>query len=290
MGDGSMADFRSLALVKRLLLKALPYPMPLRARVARGLIRRFSLFPYEDRMAIGAVDRPPYGYCIFQAAKLAKALGYRKISVIEFGCGGGNGLLVAEAHIAQVAKLFQLDVELYGFDMGSGLPSPRDYRDMPYYFRSGLYEMDRQSLGPKLKRAKLIIGDVEHTCATFIRDYNPAPIGCMLHDLDYYSSTSAALALLDSGSSHFLPRVFMYFDDIIVDNDAWLCTDFTGERLAIEEFNRTHGSQKISKNYYLPLRYRDQRWPEQIYVYHDFTIRSTMTLSARKSRNRMSVP
>jgi len=48
----------------------------------------------------------------------------------------------------------------YGFDSGSGLPPPRDYRDMPYYFRAGLYQMDRQALERNLKLAKLVIGDV----------------------------------------------------------------------------------------------------------------------------------
>ena len=68
------------------------------------------------------------------------------MSVIEFGCGGGNGQLHAEMHIKEVMKLCSVDIELYGFDAGSGLPSPVDYRDMPHYFRAGLYEMDRAAL------------------------------------------------------------------------------------------------------------------------------------------------
>ena len=39
----------------------------------------------------------------------------------------------------------------------------------------------------------------------------------------------------------------MYFDDIIGD-DTWLCNEFTGERLAIREFNQEHRSKKICKN------------------------------------------
>jgi hypothetical protein len=251
--------------VERLLLKILTYPAPLRLVLARRLIKHFSLFSYEDRISFGAIDRPHYGYCIFQAARLASLLGYPKISAIEFGCGGGNGLLNAEMHINEVMKIFAVDIELYGFDCGSGLPSPRDYRDMPHYFRAGLYEMDRESLERKLKRAKLVIGDVKNGCPKFLTEHNPAPIGCMFHDLDFYSSTSDALAYLDAGASHFLPRVFMYFDDII-GNNVWLCNDFTGERLAIAEFNRKHKTKKISKNYSAPKSY----WSDQIYVYHDF--------------------
>jgi hypothetical protein len=126
--------------VKDVLLKILTYPWPLRAVLAREIIKKLSLFSYKDRLSIGAIDYSYYGYCIFQAAKLAKLLNYPRIGVIEFGCGGGNGLLAAEMHIAEVMKIFAVDIELYGFDMGSGLPSPRDYRDVPHYFKAGLYK------------------------------------------------------------------------------------------------------------------------------------------------------
>jgi hypothetical protein len=186
------------------------------------------------------------------------------MSVIEFGCGGGNGLLNAEWHIREAMKLFPIEIELYGFDLGAGLPQPSDYRDMPYYFRYGLYPMDRASLEKRLTRAKLVIGDVKDTCETFFDDYQPAPVGCVFHDLDFYSSARAALKLHDADSDHFLPRVFMYFDDVIGNNGTWLCSDFTGERLAIQEFNQNHNTKKISKDFYLPMK------SEHMYVYHDF--------------------
>ena len=252
-----------------LLLTALTHRTSLRSVLARKFIKQFSLFSYEERLSIEAVDRPNYGYCIFHAARLAKLLGYPKVSVIEFGCGGGNGLLNAEMHINEVMKLFSVEIELYGFDSGCGLPPPADYRDMPHYFRAGLYEMDRNALERQLKRAKLVIGGIKETCATFLQKYNPAPIGCVLHDLDYYSSTRDALCLFDGKSSYFLPRVFMYFDDIIGD-DIWLCDEFTGERLAIDEFNWSHPSKKICKHHYVTKQYPNSWWPDLIYIHHDF--------------------
>src|SRR5690242_14924671 len=132
--------------MKELLLKILTYPRPLRLALARKLLRTFSLLTYENQIFAGLIDRPNYGYCIFQAAKLASLLSYPRISIIEFGCGGGNGLLNAEMHITEVMKVFSVDIELYGFDLGSGLPFPQDYRDMPHYFRGGSFEMNRQSL------------------------------------------------------------------------------------------------------------------------------------------------
>ena len=102
--------------------KALTHRSPLRSVLARRFIKQFSLFSYEKRLSIEAVDRPNYGYCIFTAARLASLLHYPRMSVIEFGCGGGNGLLNAEMHINEVMKLFPVSVDLYGFDGGSGMP------------------------------------------------------------------------------------------------------------------------------------------------------------------------
>jgi len=266
--------------LKELLLKISTYPRPLRLAIARKILRMLPL-PYENRILLGLMDRPHYGYCIFQAAKLAKLLDYPRVSIIEFGCGGGNGLLNAEMHIVEVMKIFMIDIELYGFDLGSGLPCPHDYRDMPHYFRGGAFEMDRQLIERRLKRAKLVIGDVKEKCPTFFQEYDPAPIGGILWDLDFYSSTRDAMRIFDAESSRFLPRVFMYFDDIIGD-DLWLCNDFTGEMLAIKEFNEKHQYKKISPNYSTKFRYSLQLqyenhvwtnqlpWTSKMYIYHNF--------------------
>jgi hypothetical protein len=268
-GQPALVGTCMTATVSNVLFKALTHRTPLRVHLARKFAKQFSLFSYEERLSLDAVERAEYGFCIVQAARLASLLRYPRISVLEFGCGGGRGLLYAEAHIAEVMKLHPVEIELYGFDNGSGLPRPTDYRDMPHYFRPGSYRMDRPSLERQLKRAKLVIGDVKDTCSTFMQKYDPAPIGCVFHDLDFYSSTRDALTLFDADTSRFLPRVFMYFDDI-VGNNTWLCNEFTGERLAIEEFNQQHKLKKICKNYYLPRAYPNAHWTDHIYIHHDF--------------------
>jgi hypothetical protein len=52
---------------------------------------------------------------------------------------------------------------------------------------------------------------------------------------------------------------------------ARLLQDFTGEYLAIREFNEQHSRQKIAK---IPHLHRMRRYPadwnEQLYVFHDF--------------------
>ena len=128
-------------------------PEPLRSILAREIIKTFNLLSFQDRVAIGALKRPQYAYCIFQAARLAEKLRYPRISIIELGCGGGNGLVIAEKHIAEVEKLFNVKLDLYGFDLGSGLPV--DYRDSLHYFKASLYKMDEVELKRKLKKLSL---------------------------------------------------------------------------------------------------------------------------------------
>jgi hypothetical protein len=254
-----------------LLIRLLNHRTPVGALLARKAIQAFSLFSYRDRLRICAIDRPHYGHCLYEAANLAARLDCRKISAIELGCGGGNGLLSAEMHITELEKLFPVKFELYGFDSGEGLPPPKDYRDFPHYFKSGSFRMDAEQLGSKLKRAKLVLGNVKDTCRTFFDQHNPAPIGCIFHDLDYYSSTKDSFALFEADNSYFLPRVFMYFDDIDGDGDnTWLVSEFAGELLAIEEFNRDHIWKKIAANRAMPLMYSTHTWAHRIYVYHDF--------------------
>lgn len=112
------------------------YPYPLRT-IAKRFIQRFELGSYENRIRIGAVDRPPYAYIVYNAAVLARKLGYKRISVLEFGVAGGNGLVNLENHAQQVAKLCSVDIDIYGFDNADGLPEPLDYRDHPNLWKKG---------------------------------------------------------------------------------------------------------------------------------------------------------
>ena len=251
------------------ILRVLTYPRPLRATLVRKIVRRFSLFSYRDRLLANAVDRPHYGHCIYEAAQLATRLGHPKMSVVEFGCGGGNGLLNAEMHIREISKIFPVKIELYGFDTGEGLPEAEDYRDLMHYFRPGQFQMQANVLRDRLSLAKLVLGNVKDTCKTFFSEYNPAPIGAIFHDLDFYSSTRDALTLFDGPARYFLPRVFMYFDDVI-GNNTWLANEYVGEQLAISEFSQSHPTKKIVANRYLPLKFYDAGWVHQIYNYHDF--------------------
>ena len=124
---------------------------------------------------------------------------------------------------------------------------------------------------PRIIDGPAIISPIRPRAARQARtadDHHPAPVGAVMHDMDLYSSTSVGLRLFDVDEKHRLPRIFTYFDDIIGDSVA-LYNDYTGERLAIAEFNEAHPNQKISPAYNLSCRALAQ-WHHQIYVAHDF--------------------
>lgn len=240
-----------------------------RRKICQIIAKKFELFPYDIRIEYGAIDRPHYGYCVLQAARLAKSLGYKKLSVIEFGVAGGNGLLNLEMHVSEVQKLLDIDIQIFGFDTGGGLPPPKDYRDLPYYWKPGFFAMDANKLREKLTKSKLVIGDVAETLSSFLQKHDPAPIGAVFMDLDFYSSTKHALTLFDLHRTRVLPRVFTYFDDIIGNSTA-LYNEYTGVLLAINEFNSGHGEQKLCKSTHLATASYPETWGHQIYIYHDF--------------------
>jgi hypothetical protein len=181
---------------------------------------------------------------------------------------GGNGLVALERHARDWSEALGVTIDVYGFDTGRGLPAPTDYRDVPYHWKGGFYEMDAEALRSRLQSATLILGDIGDTLPTFVNEYDPAPVGAVLHDMDLYSSTAAGLKLFDIDPARRLPRILTYFDDII-GNDISLFSDYTGERLAIREFNASHPDQKISPAYNLATRAQSV-WHHQVYVAHDF--------------------
>jgi len=209
---------------------------------------------------------------MLHAATLARKLGHQRISSIEFGVAGGNGLVAMERHAETVRAKTGVEVVIYGFDTGQGMPQPQDYRDLPYLWQPGYFPMDVEKLKARLKSARLIIGDVAETVRDFVTQENPPPIGFISFDLDYYSSTVAALRIFEADQRYFLPRVPCYFDDIVGDVD-WAYNEFTGELLAIKEFNAAHDSIKVAP--VNGLRFYGRRipksWHEQIFVAHLFT-------------------
>lgn len=257
-----------MGVLKTIISDFFRYPYPLRT-IIKTIIRKYKISSYEQRLEIGALDRMHYGYCVYNAAILAKKLGYQRISVLEFGVAGGKGLVNLEYHAEEIQRLLGIEVDIYGFDTSEGLRAPIDYRDLPYHWQKGFYDMDVPKLQARLKSAKLVLGDIKVTAKEFLKNDNPAPIGAILYDLDYYSSTVSALTMLEDDEKYYLPRVFCYFDDTI-GTEIELYNDFTGERLAINEFNLSHTNIKFSRAYCLFLRRIVEPWFHKIWICHFF--------------------
>jgi hypothetical protein len=220
------------------------------------------------RKSKGAL-RPNYTWSLLHAGHLAKSLGMRRISAAEFGVAGGNGLLALERAAELVEEKIGIGVDVYGFDTGAGLPPPQDHRDLPNLYTESAYRMDIDALKKRLRRADLILGLVEETVPKFIAS-NPAPIGFMSIDVDYYSSTLDVFKILEAVHHVLMPRIHCYFDDMM----GFTFSEYTGERLAIAEFNDAHEMRKISPifglKYFLEEPYSNQTWCDQMYIAHIF--------------------
>ena len=113
----------------------------------------------------------------------------------------------------------------------------------------------------KLEISKLVIGDVSKTVKNESLFKKDSPIGCIMFDLDMYSSTKSALKVFNLNHDFLLPRVNCYFDDIG-------SIEFIGERLAIEEFNQKNKNMKIGQNY--KLLFNSKCRGNYIYEMHNF--------------------
>lgn len=235
-----------------------------------------SIFDTEVALAsallavVADPDFPQYGYGVVQAAALAARLGIPSISVIELGVAGGNGLLRLQA-LAREHAGASTQIDVYGFDLGSGMPAPMDFRDTPYIWQPGFFGMDESALRERLVEAHLLLGDIAATGPRFLAG-DPAPIGFISFDLDYYSSTiSAMTALLNDAPERYLPRVICYFDDTVGPHHE-MHSQFTGELLAISEFNTVTEHRKIAE--VRGLRYKlaphDGSWMPGMHVLHLF--------------------
>lgn len=184
-----------------------------------AVLRRLPVGLHALRGALDLYPRPHYAYGVQQAAVLGRRLGISRISVVEFGVAGGAGLV----ELDRMARLATADtgvaIDVFGFDTGRGPPKPTDHRDLPDTWREGDFVMDQEALRLRLPQAELVLGDIHATVPGFLEAHDPVPIGFVSIDVDYYSSTAAALRIFRGDDAHFLPRVFCCLDDTAGDDD-----------------------------------------------------------------------
>jgi hypothetical protein len=231
----------------------------------------FRVAPVSIRVKAAwcAANRPQYLVGVLEAADQARRQGISAVSVIEFGVASGQGLLILEACAKAIAEQTGVEVAVFGFDTGKGLPQPiGDHRDHPDLWQPGDFPMDEDKLRRQLSsRTTLVIGNVAETVPRFVAAAEHPPVGFAAIDLDLYSSTRDALQLLSSPDRHMLHRVALYFDDVIGLGHH----SFAGERLAISEFNAANECVKIDRWYSLAHGnpFPEHAWLTKMYMAHD---------------------
>ena len=170
--------------------------------------------------------------------------GNDSLAAVEMGVAAGSGLLDLCKAAAFFAAEFAMDIKVYGFDRGLGLPPPADYRDHPEIWQQAQYKMgDPDALRSKLPGfASLVLGDIAVTADAFREELGPRKLAFVAVDVDFYSSTMDCLKLLTFDVGCYMPAVPMYFDDL----DVFLTfNDWCGESAAIRDFNAAQANRKI---------------------------------------------
>ncbi len=204
---------------------------------------------------------------ILKAADQAKAAGLSAVSVLEFGVASGAGLMNMCLIAEKVSSLTGVDVHVFGFDTGKGMPAPRDYRDHPDLYQEGDFPSDPARLKERLpSNGQLILGELGATIPRFLEETlsDQCPVGYVMLDVDYYSSTVDALKLFEGPPGLYLPTTTIYVDDIHFEAH----NPYAGELLAINEFNDQNEFRKICRNDFLECSrlFRRAEWIKHIFT------------------------
>lgn len=255
---------------------------PVHLNVASLFVLAFGSF--RAKVNWDLVVRPHYAFAILKAADLALQQGIRHVSLVEFGVASGGGLMNMATLAEQVTASTGVEFTIHGFDTGTGMPPARDYRDHPDLYQQGDFAMDVDALRQVLpQNVQLHLGPLKDTVPAFVDAQDgTAPIGFVVLDVDYYSSTVDALQALHGPAEAYLPLVLVYADDVTLDSHNSAC----GELLAIEEFNAATPRRRVEQHPFLEYSriFRRPAWLRQIYFAHvlDHPARSSVRTSSTK--------
>lgn len=240
---------------------------PLHINIASVFVAVFGGF--RRKLDFDLVIRPQYAFPILRAADLANEWGYKRLTLLEFGVAAGAGLLNICRIAAEVTKVTGVEFRIVGFDTGTGMPEPIDYRDLPEAYAAGDFPMDADRLRASLpSNCELILGPITETLPSFLETVDvEAPLGFASIDVDYYSSAKDSLAVFAAADpKKYLPLVPIYLDDVgDITVNPWV-----GEWLAVNEFNEENSMRKIAPWNMLRARRicKNAKWIEHIYGLH----------------------
>ncbi len=240
--------------LKIFILRILGYEKPLRVAILKYLTHKYKQF------------RPHYETILLESVIEAKKLGYDNITVLELGVAGGNGIISLEKYKKKIEKLTDIKINIFGFDLGEGLPEVNNKFDLPFFWKKGQYKVDKAKLGSSIS-SKVFYGDIEKTIEEFSKT-NPKNIACIFFDLDLYTSTKKFLNNLSHLEKHLTPRVYCYFDDVF-STYHWF-NEHNGELLAINDFNKENSNIKIGKSFDNINDFRFPLGKNQLFMLHNY--------------------
>lgn len=252
-------------ILKRIFLERLSEPLHLNfISIFVYLFGSYRLKIYYD-----LVLRQQHAYAILYATEKAVNGGIKKLTMIEFGVANGAGLINISKICKKLTKIYGVEYQIFGFDTGSGMPDPIDYRDHPELYKFGDYKMDYENLNQLLpENCKIVFGNVNMTVPEFVKSdfLLESPIGFVSIDLDYYSSTRDALQILSSDPQKYLDPFPIYFDDV----SDYSVNSCCGELLAIKEFNESQNKRKIEQHDFLFFKrlFKNAPWIKSIFFVH----------------------
>ena len=262
---------------------------PLHLNLLSLFVRMFGGF--RRKVDFDLIERRRYAMALLQAADWANRYGVKRIYALEFGVAAGAGLINLAWLAEQVTKETGVEIAIVGFDTGTGMPRPRDYRDYPEEFIEGDFPTTSPEQLAKLlpKNVKMIYGPIAETAKGFA-DTVDAPIGFISFDLAYYFSTVDAMQVLEGPAEHYLPTVACYIGAIIMET----ANPDVGELLAIREFNDRHPSRKLHPMTWLKEKriFKNAFWHRQIYTFHvhDHPIRAGVGGGLQRSQRFLEDP
>jgi hypothetical protein len=222
------------------------------------------------------IQRPNYAFGIWLATIQAAKLGITKLSIVEFGVAGGEGLLNLCDICSKFSASTDIKFDIFGFDSEIGMPPLLDFRDHPEIWQEGQFFSDHNLIRGKLPaNATLFSGNIKSTLPNFIRNHltPSSPLGFVSIDVDLYSSAKDCFHVFEKENPLcYLPTSIVYIDDI---NDLLTLNNYAGEALAISEFNLNNKTRKLDM---MAIRqnHPPRGWHDHIYGLHvlDHPIRS----------------
>jgi hypothetical protein len=220
-----------------------PIRLLVKAMLSNYVARRYA---FEWAALFDAVPYPAYATGLRIACNYASLARAKAFSAIEFGVAGGNGLVELSTYAEKLSQITGLDINVVGFDAGSGLPDSADYRDAPWLWKSGDFPSNLDKLRREIpETTELVVGRIEETFPRWLRESSRSPIGFVAMDVDYFSSAQAVLNVLAAVDTRFLlPFISFYFDDTL----RYLVPRPTGEFAAVAEFNASTVQRKFDRN------------------------------------------